>query len=346
MAKGSFRIHDFEVRQGERRTIDLPVGAFSNHTQVTLPVHVVHGRSSGPTLFVSAAVHGNEIVGVEVIRRLLRLKAVWGLRGTLLCVPIVNIFGFIGNSRYLPDRRDLNRSFPGSPTGSLAARLAHLFLTEVIAISDFGIDLHSAAIHRSNLPQIRIAPDDEELFNMACAFSPPIVLQAPLRDGSLRQAAQKEGVKVLLYEAGEALRFDEFSIRVGVRGVMGVMRRLGMIPARRSDSSRVKAVTATKSLWIRAPSAGLLRSYRTCGDAVSEGQVIGIVSDPLGDAEWEVQSPLSGIIIGRTELPVVNQGDALFHVAMVSRAAAAEKSVGQLESDLEGDPMFDEDEIL
>ncbi|OSM04259.1 succinylglutamate desuccinylase/aspartoacylase family protein [Magnetofaba australis] len=322
------------------------MGAFSDHTRATLPVHVAHGRTPGPAMFLTAAVHGNEIIGVEVIRRVLRLKGLKRLRGTLLCVPIVNIFGFISQNRYLPDRRDLNRSFPGSPTGSLAGQMAHLLLNEVITRCDYGIDLHSAAIHRSNLPQIRMAEGDPELIELAKAFSPPLIMQAKLRKGSMREAAQEKGVKVLLYEAGEALRFDEFSVRVGLRGVLGVMRHLGMLPQQKSAPKRTPPLVSHKSIWVRAPSAGLLRAYRTRGEVIEAGQLLGIISDPLGDSEWEVISPQAGIIIGRSELPVINQGDALFHVAEIARPVAAEGAVENLESEISSDPLFDEDEIL
>ena len=170
-----FRIGPCDIAPGTRQSVDLPVSVLSNHTKMTLPVHVVHGSKPGPVLFLSAVVHGDEILGVEIIRRVLRHAALKHLGGTVLAVPIVNALGFLNHSRYMPDRRDLNRSFPGSDHGSLASLLADLFMREVVMRSDYGIDLHTAALHRTNLPQIRVAPDQPELIELAEAFGAPVV---------------------------------------------------------------------------------------------------------------------------------------------------------------------------
>ena len=227
--RDSFVIGGVEVRAGERAVIDLPITDLSTHTPITMPVQVVHGHKEGPTLFVCAALHGDEINGIEVIRRLLRLSALRRLHGTLIAVPIVNVLGFVSLSRYLPDRRDLNRSFPGSPKGSLAARMARLFLDEVVGRSTHGVDLHTGAIHRDNFPQIRGNLDDAETARLAQAFGVPVMINTGFREGSLREAAARKSVPVVVYEAGEALRFDESCIRVGVNGVVRVMRHLGML---------------------------------------------------------------------------------------------------------------------
>lgn len=163
----AFELGGAQVPPGTRRTIDLPVSSLSDHTPVSMAVHVVNGRKPGPVMFVSAAIHGDEVTGVEIVRRLLRTPSLERMAGTLLAVPIVNTFGFLNHSRYLPDRRDLNRCFPGSAEGSLGARLAHIFLSQIVARSDFGIDLHSAAVQRSNLPQIRLTPGNARLEHLA-----------------------------------------------------------------------------------------------------------------------------------------------------------------------------------
>ncbi|MFP4640213.1 MAG: succinylglutamate desuccinylase/aspartoacylase family protein [Guyparkeria sp.] len=341
-----FRIGDQEVAPGERRIVDLPVSILSDHTPVTMSVHVVHGRRPGPVMFVSAAVHGDEVIGVEIVRRLLRARNLETLRGTLLAVPIVNAFGFMNQSRYLPDRRDLNRSFPGGPKGSLAARLAHLFMEEIVARSDVGIDLHSAAIHRGNLPQLRVASTTKRALQMAQAFGAPVILKSELREGSLRQAAIDRGVDLLLYEAGEALRFDEFGVRVGVSGCLRVMHALEMIPSRGIRESRVKPMVSTGSRWVRAPVGGLLRTFRNIGDSVDAGETLGIISDPFGQVDIEVPAPEAGLIIGRNNLPVLNEGDALFHVARLASRAQPEQTLDTLVAHLDADPLFDEDEII
>lgn len=304
------------VRRGERATISFPVTKLYTHSQVAMPVQVLRGNKAGPQLFVSAAIHGDELNGVEIIRRLLKLPTLKRLRGTLIAVPVVNVHGFIHHSRYLPDRRDLNRSFPGSERGSLGARLAHLFMTEVVNRCTHGIDLHTGAIHRTNLPQIRANLDDVETDRLARAFGVPVLLNADVRDNSLRQAAAEMGIPMLLYEAGEALRFDEVSIRAGVRGIVNVMRALNMLPPSRSAPRQApEPVSARSSAWVRAPVSGVLRTIVPLGASVTHAGLLGVLADPFGEQETEILSPTDGIVIGRTNLPLANEGDALFHIA-------------------------------
>ncbi len=312
-----FAIGGIDVRPGERRIIDLPVTDLSTHTPMVMPVQVICGRRPGPTLFVCAALHGDEISGVEIIRRVLKLNALRRLHGTLVAVPIVNVFGFISLSRYLPDRRDLNRSFPGSPRGSLASRLAHLFLSEIVAKCTHGIDLHTGAVHRVNYPQIRANLDDPEASRMANSFGVPLVINATLRAGSLRQAAAKQRVPVIVYEAGEALRFDEMSIRAGVKGVARVMRALNMLPAGKLGRRPLDSIVGRSSTWVRAPISGVLRATVVLGSQVQEGESLGSISDPFGENETDVMSPSDGIVVGRTNLPLVHEGDGLFNIVRV-----------------------------
>lgn len=347
----AFEIGGHRVEAGERRLVDLPVARLSNHAPVTLPVHVVHGLRPGPALFVSAAIHGDELNGVEIIRRVLRIVQPGNVRGTLLCAPVVNVYGFIGRSRYLPDRRDLNRSFPGSAGGSLAARLAHLFLREVVLRCQIGIDLHTAAIHRVNLPQIRTDfRDRPEARRLAAAFGAQVVLDSPERPGSLRKAAREAGVEVLVYEGGEGLRFDEFAIKAGVDGIAGVMLDVGMLElADNAEGQLPRAVTepifANASKWVRAPEGGVFRTSKRIGEAVSQGEVIGVVANPYDDTESEVRSPRRGIVVGRTTLPVVNMGDALFHIAW-SEELHTSRTAREPPRDAVGEPIMDEDEII
>ncbi len=317
-------INDQSIAPGERTTIELPLPPLYTHTPMVMPVTVIRGKKDGPRLFISAAVHGDELNGIEVIRRILQLPVLSRIRGTLIAVPVVNVYGLIHHSRYLPDRRDLNRSFPGSEKGSLAARLAHVFMEEIVRNSTHGIDLHTGAIHRSNLPQIRANLDDPDTLKLAEAFGAPVLLNANLRDGSLREAASGMGIPMLLYETGEALRFDEKSIRAGVKGVVNVMRALGMLSKSRSRQKMVEPVVARSSSWLRAPSSGMLRTLKPLGERVRKGDLLGLVDDPLGDANTEVLSPCSGIIIGRTEIPLVHEGEAVFHVARFGDIKEAE----------------------
>ncbi len=223
-------ISDNIVKPGTRSSIHIPVPKLYTHTQMTMPIHVIHGKKSGPALFISSVIHGDEIIGIEIIRRLIGLKKLDRLKGTLIAVPVVNVYAFIQNSRYSPDRRDLNRFFPGSENGSLTSRLADTFMKEIVQRCDFGIDLHAGSNHRANLPQIRVNFDDEPAMGLARAFQVPAIINAKTREGSLRQAAFDKNVSTVLYEAGEALRFDEVAIKAGVRGIISAMTVIGMLP--------------------------------------------------------------------------------------------------------------------
>ncbi len=333
------------VEAGASATIDLPISRLSTRTEITMPVRVLHGNKPGPILFVSAAVHGNEIVGVEMIRRLLKNVSVKRLAGTLLCVPVVNAYGFTAHSRYLPDGRDLNRVFPGSERGSLAAQLANVFSEEIISRSDYGIDLHSAGTHRENLPQIRYSPGNDKASELADIFGAPAIVESPLRAGSLRQTADEAGCTMLLMESGEALRFDEFAIRVGVRGILRVMAHLGM-GVRKQPAPAAPAVRSDGSRWVRAAQGGIFRANKTTGSMVQEGEEIGSISDPFGDHDIPVTAPLTGLIIGRSVMPVVNQGDALAHIARVKVPGTADARLTAIEEAAADDPLFDEDEIM
>ena len=339
-----FEIGGLSILAGTRRTIDLPISLLYDHTPMTLTAHVIHGRRPGPKLFVCAAVHGDELNGVEIIRRLIRLSRISHLHGTLVAVPIVNIYGFIANTRYLPDRRDLNRSFPGSAQGSLASQLANVFMQEIVGRCDYGIDLHTGAIHRTNFPQLRVDLSNSELKKLAKSFSAPIILHAAFRDGSLRKSAMDLGVPTLVYEAGEALRLDEVSIRSGVNGIIRVMKSLGILGTKVLRPSRVSPILASSSYWVRAPEGGLLRTILTSGTKIEAGQILGSIADPYGKGEVEIIAQDAGVLIGKNNLPVVNQGDALFHIAKVLDTDIAEQTVEQFHDEF--DSSNEDNELL
>lgn len=312
----AFEIAGTTIAPGERRQIELPVARLFTQTRVSMPMTVVHGRRPGPRLWVSAAIHGDELNGVEAIRQVLERVDASKLHGTLLAVPIVNVFGFIHQSRYLPDRRDLNRSFPGSPRGSLAAQLAHLFMKEVVSRCGYGIDLHTASLHRTNHPQVRADLDDPETRRCALAFGAPLMIHSRTRDGSLREAASESNIPVLLYEAGEALRFDEDAIRIAVGGVLRVMHTLGMDGhARTARPSR--SIEIRESRWVRAPRSGILRLSAELGKRVGRRQAIGVIADAFGEGGSRITAPCDGIVLGITKNAVVHRGDAVAHVGIV-----------------------------
>jgi len=347
MATAPFEIAGTTVRPGSRVTIDLPAGHLYTHTPLSIPVQVVHGRRPGPCLVVSAAVHGDEINGVEIIRRLLRLPALKRLSGTLVAVPIVNVLGFIDRSRYLPDRRDLNRSFPGSENGSIASRLAWLFRTRILSKATHAIDLHTAAIHRDNLPQVRADLDDPDSAALARAFGLPVILHSGLIEGSLRNAARGLGIPVITYEGGEALRFDEGAIRAGLEGVQRAMRSLAMLPASRSRKPVPEPLyIADSSTWVRASQDGILRAAVALGDRVRAGQPLGWISDPFGEREEAVNADGPGLVIGRTNLPLVHQGEALFHIARFDQVGRVYREIERFSQALDTEDEWPEPPIV
>jgi len=316
-----FELNGCRIEAGQRALVELPLPGLYSSAKLTMPVHVLHGRRSGPTLFISAAVHGDEINGIEVIRQLLTMRTLSQLRGTLLALPVVNPYGLIHQSRYLPDRRDLNRSFPGSENGSLTGRVAHQFMEQIVRRCSHGIDLHTGALHRSNLPQIRANLDDPETERLARAFGVPVLLNAALRDGSLREAAAELGIPMLLYEAGEALRYDRTAIQAGVRGILHVMRALGMLSQRRNGPTTptLEPVVARSSLWVRSPGSGMLHQAVALGTRVDSGDPIGRISDPFSGKSTRLEAPCHGVVIGRAETPQCHEGEALFHIARFGR---------------------------
>lgn len=329
-----FKIAGIEIRPGERKCIELPAAQLYTQTPMNIQVRVIRGTKPGPCIFVTAAIHGDEINGVEIIRRLLELPAVRHIHGTLITVPVVNVYGFISLSRYLPDRRDLNRSFPGSPKGSLASRLAHILMNEIVTKCDCGIDLHTGAVHRPNLPQVRVNLNAEGSENLGKAFNVPVVLDSRLRDGSLREAASSLGIPVLVYEGGEALRFNELAARMGVRGIRRVMESLGMLHAPHQPKRKsILPVIAHSSIWTRAPKSGIVHPLKKLGDKVKEGEIIGLIVDPFGGpGGTPVKTEDDGIVIGKNNLPLVNEGDALFHIARFERIEIVESQLEEFMS--------------
>ena len=315
MSDNTIEIAKETVAPGQLLRFELPVSRLATQTLVSLPVTVVNGVEPGPKLWLSAAIHGDEINGVEIIAQILGRVNPGQLRGTIIAVSIVNVFGFIEQSRYLPDRRDLNRSFPGSENGSLASQLADLFMREIVAHSTHGIYLHTAAVHRTNLPQIRANLDDETTYSCAKAFGAPIMMHSKTISGSLRHCATKKGIPVLLYEAGEALRFDPLAIKCGVRGILQVMNHLGMyqddLPMQNNS------IESRTSKWIRASCGGIFHLEVDLGDKVVKRQEVGFITNAFGEKRVPVRATVDGIVISHIQNPLVNQGDAIVHLAII-----------------------------
>lgn len=316
----SFEIGDARLEPGTRQSLQIRVARLPTGGWLSLPIHVFHGADAGPALFLSGAIHGDEVDGVEITRQVLERIRPEELAGTVVAAPIVNLPGLLSESRYLPDRRDLNRAFPGSATGSLAARLAHLFMSEVVGRCSHGIDFHCGSDDRDNLPQIRADLDDDQTRQLAHAFAAPITIHAPAPAGSLRRAAVGQGTRVLLYEAGEARRFTASAIRVGVRGALRVMAALDMVREDedgRHDGSDEPGVESRSRRWVRAGRSGVCRLDVELGQRVRKGEVLGEITNALGLETAAVRSRAAGMVIGRRINPIVYQGEALVHIAEI-----------------------------
>jgi predicted deacylase len=315
--QGPLRLGKIEIARGRRRKVELPVARLPTDTWLSLPVMAVNGLHPGPRLWLCAALHGDELNGVEIIRQVMERVDPREISGAVIAAPIVNVFGFISGSRYLPDRRDLNRSFPGSARGSLASRLAHLFMTEVVSPCGYGIDFHTGSDHRTNLPQVRLDLRDEETRRVARAFGAPVLIHARSRDGSLREAATSRGCHVLLFEAGEPHRFNPEAIRAGVEGTLRVLDCLGI--RRDPDLSPAPgSLEVGRTRWVRARRSGILRLRVATGERVREGQELGVIGDAFGDKKATVRAPFDGLVLGQTRKPLVTQGDGLLNLADLS----------------------------
>ncbi len=341
MKRKFFSIAGKHIKPGERKIIELPVANLYTQASASIPVHVIHGEKNGPCIFIISTIHGDEVNGIEIVRLLLNHLKSKKINGTLIAIPVANIHGLITLSRYLPDRRDLNRSFPGSNSGSLAARIANLFINEIICKCSHGIDLHTGNAHVDNLPQVRTNLEVAGSLEMGMAFNTPVILQAKLRDGSIRQAATELNIPVLLYEGGQALRFNELAIQVGLRGVLNVLYTLGMLKkAPLKHHKHVKTRIAQQSTWVRSPESGIFHASKLPGDYIKKNTVLGVIADPFAKKkELKIKSNVEGIIIGKSSLPLVNEGDALFNIAQIIKGKGVSEEFSELQSDLIENPF-------
>lgn len=310
----SISFGDFEVFPGESKRIELPISKLLTQNLISIPVHVVYGEKPGPTLCLSSTLHGDEICGVEIIRQVLPEIHPAGLHGILIYVPIVNVFGFMNNSRYLPDRRDLNRCFPGSDRGSMASRLAYLYTEEIIKKCTYAIDFHTASAGKINYPQVRANLDDPKTLAFAKSFQAPVMIHAKNITGSLRETATKNNCQMIVFEGGEVNRFNPYAVEVGVDGTFHVLKSLKMIQTTKEIQTR-RTEKFVSAKWVRASKSGLFQFLEKLGSRVKRGERIGVISNIFGDVISHVTAPNDGMIIGMSTNPKVYQGDAIIHLA-------------------------------
>jgi len=317
MKNSTLQICNETIHPGESLTLALPLPELFSCAPLYMPIKVIHGKRPGPCLLVTGAMHGNELNGTEIINRLLGNKHLKRLQGTLIAVPVLNVYGLINRSRHLPGGTELDRCFPGSEHGSHAARLAHLFTSEIFSKADVCIDLQTGYMNYTNLPQIYIDNSCEQSKSLAKAFNVPVISPAQHDEGMLSTHAQSQQKPYLTYEAGEAMRFDEYAITVGVRGITNVMRELQMLPDRGSKKEGVmRSSFAEKNIWVRASTSGLSHTKHTLGQHVKRGEVLCTINDPFGAADSvTVVCPEEAIIVGKNNLPLTHEGESLFQLA-------------------------------
>lgn len=303
-----------EIRPGEFKEIDINIARLPSHTQIDTPIFISRGMEDGPVLCLMAGMHGDEINGMEVVRRIIDSGLHHPKRGTVVCMPIVNIYGFLNYSRDVPDGKDINRSFPGNKNGSLASRVAHHLMKDVIPFIDVGVDFHTGGAMRANYPQVRAVLRDPYNLELANAFHAPFTVDSPFRPHSLRREAAKLGKHIIVFEGGESLRFDHHAIEEGIGGTLRLMKHLNMIDWASDPKETNRIVWNTT--WIRARSAGLFQSNVLCGHFVNKGEWVGTITDPFGEFKEQIVAPASGHVIGLNNIPVINAGDALMHIGM------------------------------
>jgi len=305
-------INKIEIKAGETKTVKLKVSKLASGTVISLQAQVFRSLKKGPTILISAGVHGDEINGIEIVRRAVSSGLFDNLNcGTIIAIPLVNIYGFINFSRELPDGKDLNRSFPGSKNGSLASRVAHVISNKILPIVDLGIDFHTGGSSIYNFPQIRVNKNDNESVKLSKIFNPPLTIQTGLVEKSLREEAYNSNIPMVIFEGGESLRLDDFSIKEGIDGIKRVLHHHKMINEKVEPQN---TQTITEHKWLRATTAGVFIPKKISGDFFKKGDVLGILTNPYNQFEKEIIAKQDGFIFGHDNKPVVNQGKALFHI--------------------------------
>jgi len=308
-------INDEQIAPGETRRIEVNIARLPSRSDIDVSITVSRAEKDGPVLLLSGGLHGDEINGTEIVRRIIDQEYHIPAVGTIICIPIINVYGFIHFSRYVPDGKDVNRSFPGNKNGSLASRVAHFLTKEIIPQIDYGIDFHTGGADRTNYPQVRAMMSDPDNKKMAEIFNAPFSLDSKYRPNSLRQTAGKMGKKIIVYEGGEAARFDEYAIQTGIEGTLRVLNHLGMTT--RSQKEDSDSIMIKGSSWVRARASGLFQTEVKSGQEVRKNAIVGHITDPFGDFSVPLKAPASGYVIGLNNNPILHQGDAVMHIGVV-----------------------------
>lgn len=315
--KDILEIYGHRVALGESKKVVSKLARLPSGTQIELPIYVYRSKKPGPVVLLSAGLHGDEINGIEVVRRMLEDNTFEKLQlGSVIAIPVMNIYGFLNFSREVPDGKDINRSFPGNINGSLAARIAMFLTKEILPVIDFGVDFHTGGASRFNFPQVRFAANDPKAKELANAFGAPVNLHSGLIEKSLRKQAHRGGKSIIVYEGGESLRLDEEVIQEGIDGAMRLLHHFDMLPE--APQRTVQPVLCTSSSWVRAKRSGIYKGLCQSGMTVAKKETLGFITDPFGDFSIKVKATQGGFIIGHNNMPIINQGDALLHIGLIS----------------------------
>lgn len=310
-----FIIDKTEIKAGTSSIVKLSVGRLPSDTNISIEAHVHRSKKTGPTVLVLAGVHGDEINGIEIVRSFLYNKQYKKLRkGTLIVIPLLNVYGFINFDRYVPDGKDVNRSFPGSFNGSLASRIARTLTKHILPHVDILFDFHTGGDSRYNYPQIRFSKNDAEAAKLAHVFNPPFIVESGLIPKSLRKTTREHHIPTLVFEGGESVRLDGLSIHLGLRGLKNCLEHLEMIASTPTEKEYTESIIIQKTSWVRANYSGVFIWTKCSGHYVKKGDLLGNIHDPYGQKSIKVISHRTGYIIGHNNASVVNSGDALFHI--------------------------------
>jgi len=324
-AASAINVLDVNIEPGSAQRLSWSATELFEGVPVSTPVLVVNGALPGPTLCLTAAVHGDELNGIEMVRRVMHDLDPSKVSGAVIGIPIVNVQGFRRGSRYLPDRRDLNRYFPGNPNGSAAARIAHSFFTNVVAHCDALVDLHTGSFERANLPQIRADLRNPDVMTLTQGFGSMVILHSTPAVGTLRHAATLAGIPAVTVEAGGPSQLELNEVKLGVKGIETLINTLGMTRKRRLWGEPEPVYY--RSSWVRADNGGILLSDVSLGSTVRKGDRLGTITDPMNNAQSELRSPYSGRIIGMARNQVVMPGFAAFHVGIQTDEAPVEDTI-------------------
>jgi predicted deacylase len=309
------------ISLGKGLQINLDIAKLHTRTKIEVPVIIERAKEPGPTILITGGIHGDEINGVEIVRQIVANGYNKPEKGMVICIPVVNIFGFISQTRQFPDGRDLNRVFPGTKRGSLASIFAYHLMKEIVPLADYCLDFHTGGANRFNAAQIRINQGDAESLELAKKFGAPFIIKSKRREKSYRDSAIKLGKKVLLFEGGKSLDLDKSITKIGVNGALNLMHHLGIRDFSKELKKRSKtkirpAIIVEKSKWIRASYSGIFRTAVVLGKLYNKGDKIGSISDPFGFFERDVKAPNKGYVFCKNHAPIVNKGDAIIHMTI------------------------------